>query len=1396
MKSNKIKCANYRGNSNTFAAIILWILALLLAPMMAKAQISAYVSNFDELRDAINGYAEATDDTVIIVTAGFSVTDGLQIPANAGGYSLTMRSADAANPVTLMREGDNCYELFYLGDIAKLILENIIIDGNKSVCPDEGSPLLYVGYDGELTINDGAVLTNNHGGGVIVGWGGTFNMTGGEISGNTAEYGGGVNVGGTFTITGGEIVDNTAESGGGVFVYYDGTFTMTGGEIADNIASGISVWGGDIDWGSGGGVHVWNGGTFTMVGGEISNNTANNGGGGVYVWNGGKFTMTGGEIVHNAAMSGGGVHVNGGRYYADYEGTFNMTGGEISGNTAMYGGGVYSIGAGADYYGEPFAVGNLNLGGTAVISGNTNSNVFLNSQYSYITLSTDTPPAPGMNIGVRDANGLGVIVQFDAREEDADYFHSEEEGTEVVYDNDQLVIVDTLSERIDFYRQIEDYASAVADVTIKVSQDFRLIAPVIVPWNENDRTLTIRSADAANPVTLTRVVCGNLITVDYDAKLVLENIIIDGNKDACPANASSPLVYVSIGEDEGGKFTMKDGAVLTNNRGSGVYVDWNGRFDMEGGHITGNTGSAETLDVGSESYGGGVYVEWFGIFNMTGGEISGNVADYGGGVYIGGEFTMTGGEINSNTAYYGGGVMGSYYGTFYMTGGEISGNAADYGGGVYGWNEMFTLGGTAVISDNANGNVYLGYDQYITLSTDIPPAPGMNIGVRSVSGLGVIVPFGAREEDADYFHSDLDDTAVAYENDQLLIIDAIPARAAFYRQIADYATSGGDVIIEISQDLKLIAALNVPGNTNDRTLTIRSANPANPVTLTRDIDANLFTVNSGAKLELENIIIDGNKDAYPYNYYSIVYVANGGEFTMKNGAVLTNNADRGVHVQNGTFKMSSGTISSNNVGVYVYGGTFTMDDGDIRDNTSYYSGGGVYVSGGTFTMNGGDIRDNAASNYGGGVYVSGGTFTMNGGDIRDNSANDGGGVYVSGGIFTMNRGDIRDNSGSRYGGGVYVVSSGRFTMTGGEISGNTADIGGGVGFSSYNTFTLGGTAVICGNTTNDVYLSSGYITISTETPPAPGMNVCVQTARADGVIVNSGANPGDEQYFFDGETIKEVVYDFGRLIWINATGVVLDITDMLMSVGDSIPISATVYPLNATNKDIIWSSSNRNVVAVNAGGVITARSAGTAIITVTTASGRHTASSVITVVTGQLNMVGIPRPSIPSGTYVPLGTGLELSSDTDGAVIYYTTDGTTPTESGSVYSSPIIIANDTTIKAIACKAGMDASNMVSYGYGVLYPVPVPVADVNPGIVPNNTRVTLSSGTANVVIRFTLDGSTPTDNSQVFTTPIVITETTTIKARAFTLRNDVIDSDTAVFTYESSRLCRRRRQIPC
>ena len=77
-----------------------------------------------------------------------------------------------------------------------------------------------------------------------------------------------------------------------------------------------------------------------------------------------------------------------------------------------------------------------------------------------------------------------------------------------------------------------------------------------------------------------------------------------------------------------------------------------------------------------------------------------------------------------------------------------------------------------------------------------------------------------------------------------------------------------------------------------------------------------------------------------------------------------------------------------------------------------------------------------------------------------------------------------------------------------------------------------------------------------------------------------------------------------------------------------------------------------------------------------------------------------PTFSPAAGTYTSV-QNVTLSTETADATIYYTTDGSDPTASSSVYSSAIPVSSTTTIKAMAAKAGMDNSSVASATYTIV-----------------------------------------------------------------------------------------------
>ena len=84
---------------------------------------------------------------------------------------------------------------------------------------------------------------------------------------------------------------------------------------------------------------------------------------------------------------------------------------------------------------------------------------------------------------------------------------------------------------------------------------------------------------------------------------------------------------------------------------------------------------------------------------------------------------------------------------------------------------------------------------------------------------------------------------------------------------------------------------------------------------------------------------------------------------------------------------------------------------------------------------------------------------------------------------------------------------------------------------------------------------------------------------------------------------------------------------------------------------------------------------------------------------GTMQTVATPTFSPAAGSY-NTAQNVTISTTTDGATIYYTTDGTDPTLNSTVYSSAIAVSETKTLKAMAVKAGMNNSAVATATYTI------------------------------------------------------------------------------------------------
>ena len=85
------------------------------------------------------------------------------------------------------------------------------------------------------------------------------------------------------------------------------------------------------------------------------------------------------------------------------------------------------------------------------------------------------------------------------------------------------------------------------------------------------------------------------------------------------------------------------------------------------------------------------------------------------------------------------------------------------------------------------------------------------------------------------------------------------------------------------------------------------------------------------------------------------------------------------------------------------------------------------------------------------------------------------------------------------------------------------------------------------------------------------------------------------------------------VLFIPVSGVQLPFKVMSIEVGETVTFTVMVTPENATNPNVIWSSSDERVATVSFSGLVTGVKAGTTTITVRTEDGDFTATCVVTV---------------------------------------------------------------------------------------------------------------------------------------------------------------------------------------
>ncbi|MBN8523820.1 MAG: chitobiase/beta-hexosaminidase C-terminal domain-containing protein [Planctomycetes bacterium] len=140
----------------------------------------------------------------------------------------------------------------------------------------------------------------------------------------------------------------------------------------------------------------------------------------------------------------------------------------------------------------------------------------------------------------------------------------------------------------------------------------------------------------------------------------------------------------------------------------------------------------------------------------------------------------------------------------------------------------------------------------------------------------------------------------------------------------------------------------------------------------------------------------------------------------------------------------------------------------------------------------------------------------------------------------------------------------------------------------------------------------------------------------------------------------------------------------------------------------------------------------------------------------------------PSGTYGTVVPVVPVTRLATGERLVHTVDGSAPTAASWPVTGPILVTDPTQVQVAVVSAAGSVVRQASGTYdvgGILVPAR-PLATPAAGTYAAPIAVALSCATPGAAIRYTLDGSEPTERSPRYVAPIQVASTTTVYARAF------------------------------
>ena len=177
-------------------------------------------------------------------------------------------------------------------------------------------------------------------------------------------------------------------------------------------------------------------------------------------------------------------------------------------------------------------------------------------------------------------------------------------------------------------------------------------------------------------------------------------------------------------------------------------------------------------------------------------------------------------------------------------------------------------------------------------------------------------------------------------------------------------------------------------------------------------------------------------------------------------------------------------------------------------------------------------------------------------------------------------------------------------------------------------------------------------------------------------------------------------------VTVPVAGVTLDKATASIKVKETVKLTASIDPTDATNKAVTWESSDSTIATVGSDGVVTGVKPGTAIITATTADGGKTASCEVTV--SKATIVSATG-TVSSSNAVPKGaTEAKVKAKISSATItarLNAADGATVSLSSSDLNGTWTVTYDSTNGRYVCTSAVKADHVLYESAAVTVYVP-------------------------------------------------------------------------------------------